>query len=153
MLHKILELSTLKQVDKKKLKELIEGGFNKKLIDNYFDLLSNLKKIFLEEDYKGVAIILDVEGSNYLDKLVVHPDYQGNGLGKRLFKVSLEYSQNKGFFWRASSQNPFNEWYKKQLNGNGEYLQVNDWTVYLVNVPTQKREKLISYAVTKTRTI
>ncbi|MFH1590782.1 MAG: hypothetical protein ABIC95_02540 [archaeon] len=113
-------------VDTKRLKALLEDSFGKELVDGYFD--NGIKEIIYEQDYEGVAIVKEIEGIPYVDKLAVLKSCQGTGLGKSLWlKVKAKYDR---FILRAAPDNPFNGFYAQECQG----MVKGDWHVYWENL-------------------
>lgn len=110
-------------LDLKRLKTLLELGFGKRLVEGYFD--HPVKEVVLESEYRAVAVIKKLFGLDYLDKLVVAPEAQGNGLARDLWQYIQEES---GYLiWRASPANPANSWYQRNSDGT---INTGKWFVY-----------------------
>ncbi|MDO8553552.1 MAG: GNAT family N-acetyltransferase [Candidatus Micrarchaeota archaeon] len=115
--------SSLSELDQSKVKCLLESSFGKKLVADYF--ANPAKSVILEENYRGIAIIKEVDGVPYLDKLAVVPELQGNGLAKELMdKLKEEFPQ---MIWRAKKSNPINTWYFKNSDG---HFRIGEWTIF-----------------------
>jgi acetylglutamate synthase len=122
--HHILESETdLANVNKKKIKALLENAFDKTLVDGYFN--EPIQTVIYQKDYEGVAIIQDINGLPYLDKFAVAKIYEGTGLGKSLWqKMSRKYTK---LAWRATPSNSLNKFYMRECDG---CLKFPDWIVY-----------------------
>lgn len=130
------------EVDKKRIKALLEESFGKKLESRYLaEIQGRGTEFFVEESYKGAAIVKKVNGICYIDKLAVLPEVQGEGLARDLI-TSVMNSSRKAF-WRARPENHINEWYFRLCSG---VQKVKDWYVYWSNLDTDEIEKAIKYA-------
>ena len=122
----INKAKSFEDIDKDKFSALIESGFKKTLIPNYFSE-TNPEYICLAEHnglYVGAIVVESVPslpGVNYLDKIVVAADYQGNGIATTLWSHLNGYS--KKVVWRAKKNNPIIDFYKKKADG---WLNFND---------------------------
>ncbi|WLF78022.1 Amino-acid acetyltransferase, mitochondrial [Lodderomyces elongisporus] len=112
-----------KKVDKKKLTELLEDSFGKKLIvDEYYERINNrLATFILVGDYDGAAIITwEYSGDKkvaYLDKFAIAKRNQGlPGLADIIFKIILQ-SHPVELIWRSRKNNPVNKWYFERCCG------------------------------------
>jgi len=121
--HAILSSQGFNDLNKSKLKALLENAFGKKLAENYFE--EEAKGVLCQKDYEGVAIIKEVNGLPYLDKFGVAKHCQGTGLGKSLWE-ELDKKYNK-LVWRAFACNGANSFYDKQCDG---FVKKGNWKVY-----------------------
>lgn len=129
--YSIKTTADINTIDKEKIKGLLEGSFNKKLEDNFFDM--DIIEIIYDKNYEGVAIIKDVDGIPYLDKLAVAKHRQETGLGGCLWsEVVKKYPK---LTWRATPQNPFNAFYFKQCTG---CMKFSNWNVFWINLKKEE---------------
>ncbi len=134
-----------------KLTQLIESGFGKNLVQDYFQI-EPIKKIIMEEDYDGAAILQDYKGWDYIDKFVVSEKSRGNGLGSKLFSEILLHHKN--IFWRSRHDNYLNNRYMKNIiNNKGGCQAGNKWIVYWIGEPYDNIGDLIKYASNKKDTL
>lgn len=113
----------LKTLNMKRLKASIESGFDKSIISKISKW--PVESIYLEENYRGGAILTDLSGMKYLSKFWVVKEAQGEGIARDIWDVLV--SENSRFFWRSRLTNPFNDWYIKSCDG----MQVSDqWRVF-----------------------
>lgn len=110
-------------VDKKRLVELLDDSFGKKLdVDPYFDRINeNIATVVIVGDYDGAAIITweYSEGDKiaYLDKFAIAKKNQGlPGLADVIFKIILQ-SHPVELIWRSRKTNPVNKWYFERCCG------------------------------------
>lgn len=110
-------LSETNQLDAQttaELGSLIETCFQRKLRNDYFEKL-RLQALFQSSSGRAAAVIADgMNGIAYLDKFVVTPDAQGEGIGAALWqRIRQRFSQ---LFWRSRWDNPVNTWYGHQAD-------------------------------------
>lgn len=119
-----------------RIKTLLEASFGKKLVDGYFSM--PVKGVILEKEYRGVVIVKTLEGYDYMDKLAVVPELQGNGLAKELL-VRLR-KECKSLIWRASETNlQANSLYLRSSEGT---KRVGKWLVYWYGITPRKASSL-----------
>ena len=74
----VLNAKNLNDLDLSRIKSLLENSFEKKLKDDYFDILSKRDpSIFVTENYSALAIVTkELNKYNYLDKFCVETHNQ-----------------------------------------------------------------------------
>lgn len=119
---KIVKHTTFDSIDKGKFAELVQAGFGRPLVNDYFEYV-NPDYICLalaeEGSYVGAIVverIPELHDVYYLDKIVVNPEMQRQGVGKMLW--SALNGNSPKLIWRAKGDNPINEFYEKQSEGN-----------------------------------
>lgn len=127
-------------LDTNRIKALLEISFGKKLVDGYF--AQPVERILVEKNYLGIAIVKDVRGVPYLDKLVVLPEAQGNGLANAIWEyLTWAYPS---LIWRASPTNPINSWYAKKCEG---FEATEKWTIYWYGLDPGLAKQLLPVVV------
>ena len=81
-----------------------------------------LARIFVEENYSGVAVVQDSPVAPYLTKFAVERQAQGEGIGGELW--SMLARDFPRFFWRSRPANQINAWYAKQCDGFARFARV-----------------------------
>ncbi|GAM22435.1 hypothetical protein SAMD00019534_056100 [Acytostelium subglobosum LB1] len=114
---------TLDNVDKAKLKKLIEDSFGRPLSPDYFEYLKdNLFRLYLcvssEGEYNGCAVVTFKKPDYipYLCKFCVQKSAQGLGLGDLIWRI-LQRDIDK-LYWRSRNNNPLNSWYFQRCQGS-----------------------------------
>ncbi|KZT72793.1 mitochondrial amino-acid acetyltransferase [Daedalea quercina L-15889] len=148
-------IRTLADVDKTKLKALLEQSFQRILDEDSFwhRLESDLDYVIVAGDYAGAAVVTReggaVSGSEpitYLDKFAVLPRHQGDGtvdflwvaLHDESYGLGLPFSANpnggkegKGegcdLVWRSRTDNPVNKWYFERSSG---HVRMGCWVLF-----------------------
>lgn len=115
----------LEHVDVPRLKALLEEGFGRPLVADYFNK-KGFYRVYVTESYRAAAI-LTLEGDlPYLDKFVVDEEAQGEGLAGSLWDRLVE--DNPRLFWRSRVDNTkINPWYFSRAEGS---LRNGRWVVF-----------------------
>lgn len=120
----LVQLERKGSVDLKKLKNLIETSFRRRInMDHYLERIKdNLAGLIIIGDYDGASIVTwetsrDIKVP-YLDKFSVSPGVQGSvGVADVVFK-SLLSAFSEELLWRSRQNNPVNKWYFDRSRGN-----------------------------------
>jgi acetylglutamate kinase len=116
-----MDWSTL---DLDRLRALIEAGFGRTLVDDYFER-TKLFKAYVSENYRAALILTREGGFTYLDKFAVADDAQGEGLGRAAWQVMRV--ENPRLFWRSRHHNVINQFYYSESDG---CYKEPKWKVY-----------------------
>ena len=111
-------------IDLDRLRALIEAGFGRKLVPDYFEQ-TKLYKAYVSENYRAALILTHEEGFAYLDKFAVAEDAQGEGLGRAAWLVMR--ADNPQLFWRSRRGNVINAFYDAECDGS---LKEARWKTY-----------------------
>ncbi len=110
-------------VDVPRLTALLEASFGKPLNPKFLE--RHADHAYIEESYRGAAIVMRTELGGYLSKFAVTREAQGEGIGQDLWSaITADYA---ALFWRSRSDNPIRAWYERQCQGR---YQAGTWTVY-----------------------
>jgi hypothetical protein len=127
-------------LDTFRLGALLEASFGRAPVDGFFS--RPLSRVYLEEDYRGTALVVDTPLGGYLTKFAVTRQAQGEGIGRDLWRwVAEDYTR---LFWRARPDNPITPWYEKQCDGR---MKLDPWIVYFKGLPVGDIEPAIDYAL------
>ncbi len=127
--------------DREKIRKVLEESFGKKLNSGYF---GSSDTYFVEENYKGVAVVKEARGVHYIDKIAVLPEVQGEGLARDL--ITGVMSSCHKVFWRAKPENHINEWYIKLCTG---MQKISNWHVYWSSLNAEEIRGAIKYVAEK----
>lgn len=127
-------------VDRERLGALLTATFGRQLKATFFDREPN--GIYLEQNYRGAAIVSASQGATYLTKFVVDRLAQGLGIGRDLWEAVIR--DHEKVFWRARPQNPITQWYQSQCHG---MVRADGWMVYWRGVAHTEIPKLIEQAL------
>ncbi len=127
-------------VDVTRLRELLASSFGRAPRDDFFAKTPG--RVYLDEDYRGCAILVDTPLGAYLTKFAVSPEAQGEGIARDLWEALA--ADTPVVFWRARRTNPIREWYDKLCDG---LVRVPEWTVYWKGLAAQAIPEAIDWAV------
>lgn len=130
----------LDRLDHARLGALIASAFGRPLRDTFFH--EPVDRVFVEEAYRGAALLRATPVGVYLTKFAVERAAQGEGIGTELWSaMTRDYP---AFFWRARPDNSIAPWYVKQCDG---MMRFADWHVFWRGLPVQEIEPAIRYAL------
>ncbi|HWG10575.1 MAG TPA: acetylglutamate kinase [Rhodanobacteraceae bacterium] len=117
--EKVRRCTRWSQLDRQRLRELIEASFGRRLVPDYFGR-TPLYRAYVSENYRAALILsratlADGSGAAYLDKFAVAEDAQGEGLGRAAWQVMR--AENPSLFWRSRIDNGVNEFYAGEADG------------------------------------
>jgi acetylglutamate kinase len=110
-------------VDLPRLRELLASSFGRGPTDEFFARRPG--RVYLEEAYRGCAVVLDTSLGAYLTKFAVSTEAQGEGIARDLWDALA--ADASVVFWRARPTNPISDWYVKLCDG---LARLPDWTVF-----------------------
>jgi acetylglutamate kinase len=110
-------------VDLGRLKELLESSFKRTLSEAFFD--APITSIYLEEGYRGAAIVQPGHQGAYLTKFAVDPLAQGEGIGQDLWRAM--HRDTPRLYWRARRTNPILPWYQTVCDG---FVHQGEWSIF-----------------------
>ena len=116
--------SSWDDLDRDRLRNLIESSFGKSLSPDYFER-TRLHRAYVSENYRAAIVLVDVAGDLYLDKFAVLDDAQGEGLGRAVWQLMRE--ENPRVFWRSRHANIVNDFYFSESDGS---YRLNGWKVF-----------------------
>lgn len=127
-------------VDLSRLQSLLESSFGKSPSALLFERA--MDRIYVEESYRGAALLSEMPLGAYLSKFAVTREAQGEGIGQDLWSaIGADY---RALVWRARSDNPIRAWYERQCEGR---FETGTWTVYVRGVPASEISEAIAYAL------
>jgi acetylglutamate kinase len=126
-------------LDKARVQSLLEDTFGRRLRDEFWQRPT--RNIYLEQDYRGIAIVHDSPLGPFLTKFAVSRVAQGEGMGRDLW-AALTRDHPK-LFWRAKRSNPITAWYTTHCQG---MVKVDLWTVFWRGLEPRDVPSAIDYA-------
>lgn len=127
-------------VDLARLRELLASSFGQPPRKEFFGTAPS--RVYLEEAYRGCAILVDTPLGAYLTKFAVSPEAQGEGIARDLWEAVA--SDTPVVFWRARRTNPIRDWYDKLCDG---LVRTPDWVVYWKGLAPGAIPQAIDWAV------
>ena len=110
---RIHRFDRIDQLDREKLLKLFERSFGRPLENT--DFLNQIGRIYLEENYRGVALLMDRPEGMYLSKFSVDTDARGEGIAQEIW-LRME-AECPSLFWRSRKTNSINRWYTRVADG------------------------------------
>jgi acetylglutamate kinase len=136
----IARQGSLEGVDLERLRLLLESSFGRRLRDEFLE--KPVLRIYLEESYRGAALVQATPFGPYLTKFAVEAQAQGEGLGRDLWQAMQ--SDHPTLFWRARPENRILPFYLKTCDGTARFPS---WHVFWVGTPLEALEDTIRYAL------
>jgi hypothetical protein len=127
-------------IDRARIVALFASAFDRQVRDDFF--AQPIARIFIEENYSGVAVVQDSPVAPYLTKFAVERTAQGEGIGGELW--SMLARDFPRFFWRSRATNQINTWYAKQCDG---FARTAEWHIFWRGIAPETIEPAIRYAL------
>ena len=115
-------------VDLPRLRALLASSFRRPPAEAFFRRTPRF--VYLEEGYRGCAVLAETPLGAYLTKFAVSAEAQGEGIARDLWDAFA--AESPVVFWRARPANPIADWYAKLCDGLARFP---GWTVYWRGVP------------------
>ena len=119
----ILVKDGLGEIDAARLSALLTSSFGRELQSTFFE--GEIARAYLEESYRGVALVRQTPLGGYLCKLAVDREAQGEGLGRDLWQLVV--SDYPTLFWRTRNDNPILPFYLQECDG---MARTEKWHVF-----------------------
>ncbi len=111
------------------LANMLEESFGRRLRSDWREGRA-LEGILLAETGRAAALIArGVDGIPYLDKFVVTPEAQGEGLAAALWQILR--ARCPQLYWRSRAANPIAAWYLQQAHAS---FRRGEWIVHVIGV-------------------
>lgn len=131
--------TSLLEVDRPRLEQLIESSFGRPLAPAFWD--RPFERAYVAGDYRGAAMVGATPLGGYLSKFAVDGPARGEGVGRDLWRaMSVDYPV---MFWRSRAGNALNSWYSANCDG----MQRGDtWHVFWRGLDSAAIPAAIAYA-------
>lgn len=127
-------------VDLPRLSQLLTASFGRPPNRDLF--IRPLAHAYIEESYRGAALVMRTPLGGYLSKFAVTREAQGEGIGQDLWTaLTADYP---ALIWRSRSDNPIRVWYERQCQGR---FEAGPWTVYLRGIEPPQIPGAIDFAL------
>jgi len=136
---KIERFTSYEGLDKARLQQLLESTFDRSLAPDFWD--RPVLGIYLEHDYRGVAIVHPSPLAPFLTKFAVGRLAQGEGIGRDLWAAMTR--DHPRLYWRAKRNNPVTGWYTNHSHG---MAKTENWTVFWRGLGNQDIPAAIDHA-------
>lgn len=131
-------IGSLEGIDRDRLLALLNRAFGKSLSDATF--FSDVRHAYIEEDYRGAALIESHAFGDYLSKFAVGTEARGQGLALELWDEVVAHHPH--LFWRCRDRNPIRSWYEKQADGR---QRIDAWLVFWRGIAPDHVPALVAY--------
>jgi len=131
---------TYATVDLGRLGALLTATFGRSLKPSFFE--RDACGVYVEQSYRGAAIVSRWGTQSFLTKFVVDRLAQGLGIGRDLWEAVTR--DHERLFWRARPQNPITQWYQSQCHG---MVRTPNWNVYWRGIGHEAIPALIEEAL------
>ncbi len=129
----------LGDVDAERLAALLTSSFGRDLEPTFFD--HEIERAYIEESYRGVALVRETPLGGYLCKLAVDREAQGEGLGRDLWQLVI--SDYPTLFWRTRNDNPILPFYLQECDG---MARTEKWHVFWKGLSAERIPEAIATA-------
>jgi len=136
----ILVKNGFASVDAPRLQGLLQSTFGRELAPGFFE--RDIARTYVEENYRGAALVRETLLGAYLCKLAVEREVQGKGLGRDLWQLVV--SDYKSLFWRARPDNVILPFYLQECDG---MARSEDWHVFWKGLDTGRIPEAIALAL------
>jgi hypothetical protein len=136
----ILKKDDLADLDVPRLDALLTSAFGRRPIDGFFD--RPFSCMFIEEGYRGMALLRETPLGAYLCKFAVERAAQGEGIGRDIWEVMTR--DFPCLFWRARAKNPIGAFYAQECDGMTRFAE---WTVYWKGMAPERIPDAIAFAL------
>ena len=133
--EKIEWLPTLSGSRATQVEALLSQSFGRTLRSDWLADREVAGWLVAESNRAAALIVHGANGIPYLDKIVVTPEAQGEGLGAALW--SALRARCPAMYWRSRVTNPINAWYHQQAEmsyRSGEWvifaIGLDDWSAF-----------------------
>jgi acetylglutamate kinase len=136
----LIERRRFAELDRERLRALLTRSFGRPPVDDFFG--RDVAWGYVEEGYRGAALVHETRLGAYLSKFAVDAEAQGEGIGRDLWQaLSADYAR---IFWRARPANPIGAWYVKLCDG---LMRFPEWHVYWKGLPPPDVAAAVEWAL------
>jgi hypothetical protein len=127
------------ELDFERLSQLMFSSFGRQIKESS---LRRAELAFVEENYRGVALLERHNDTWYLSKFAVETAARGEGLAAEIWDDMI--AADPPVFWRARAANPINHWYSRHADGSH---RAGEWIIYWRNIDWRELAGIIEYAL------
>lgn len=136
----IIERRPFAALDPARLRALLTHSFGRPPVDDFFG--RDIAWGYVEEGYRGAALVQETPLGAYLSKFAVEAEAQGEGIGRDLWQaLTADYRR---IFWRARPANPISPWYVKLADG---LMRFAEWNVYWIGLAPEDVPAAVQFAL------
>jgi GNAT superfamily N-acetyltransferase len=130
----------LAELDAQRLSALLTSSFGRELESTFFE--HEIDRAYVEESYRGVALVRETPLGGYLCKLAVDREAQGEGLGRDLWQLVI--GDYPTLFWRTRNDNPILPFYLQECDG---MARTEKWHVFWKGLVPERIPEAIASAL------
>jgi acetylglutamate kinase len=130
----------LGEIEAERLSTLLSSSFGRDLEPAFFD--REIARAYIEESYRGVALVRETPLGGYLCKLAVDREAQGEGLGRDLWQLVI--GDYPTLFWRTRHDNPILPFYLQECDG---MARTERWHVFWKGLASERIPEAIATAL------
>jgi len=104
------------------------------------ETLGDASEVYLEENYRGAALLEAHPAGLYLAKFAVGTQARGDGLAQELWNEMID--GHPSLFWRSRPGNPINGWYERQADGR---LREEPWHIFWRGIRAEDIPAVVAY--------
>lgn len=135
-----IERRRFAELDRERLRALLTHSFGRPPVDDFFG--RDIAWGYVEEGYRGAALVHETPLGAYLTKFAVDAEAQGEGIGRDLWQaLAADYAR---IFWRARPTNAIGAWYVKLCDG---LMRFPEWHVYWKGLPPSDVAPAVEWAL------
>ncbi len=136
----LIERRRFAELDRERLRALLTRSFGRPPVDDFFG--RDIAWGYVEEGYRGAALVHETPLGAYLSKFAVDAEAQGEGIGRDLWRaLSADYAR---IFWRARPTNDVGPWYVSLCDG---LMRFPEWHVYWKGLPAADVAPAVEWAL------
>jgi acetylglutamate synthase len=128
------------EVDIPRFAALLRSSFGREVSTDFFE--RSVASIYVEDAYRGGAVVRALPEGAYLCKLAVEREAQGEGIGRDLWQLIV--SDHPTLFWRSRPENPILPFYVQECDGMARF---DRWTVFWKGLAADKIVHAIAAAL------
>ncbi len=140
---RIIRHASLADVDLARLRTLLENSFGR--APNPAVFTRELLHAYIEENYRGAALVAPSPLGPYLSKFAVTRQAQGEGVGRDLWQAMT--ADHRVLVWRARPNNPIRSWYEKQCDGRVRAGVDGEWIVFFRGLAPEQIPAAVSFSL------
>lgn len=137
---RVLRFEGYDQLDRDRLEALIASSFGRSPVPEFFT--RPVKRIYLEEQYRGCAILSEAPWGAYLTKFATDREARGEGIARDLWDTF--HDEHPAIAWRARASNPINEWYTKLADG---LVKTPTWWIFWTGISPDLIPDVVRFAL------
>lgn len=138
------------RLDRERLQGLLQSAFGPALVPGALApgglVESDAERVYLEEGYRGAALITHKPVAPFLSRFAIEREAQGEGISGEIW--SLLDKDFPTFFWRARPSNPMSSWYAKQCHG---MARLPEWNVFWRGLAPENIQPAIEFCLSAPR--